>query len=77
MEKSCGNFACSVQRNIESMSLIVKLDQTASVPTSKLLNNLFQQIFKSGFRNLSWILGHVLKLCIDLNLSFYIANNNS
>lgn len=55
MEKSCGNFVCSVQRNIESMSVIVKLEQTASVPTIKLPKNHFQQIFKSGFINLSWI----------------------
>lgn len=57
MEKSCGNFVCSIQRNIESMSVTVKLEQTASVPTNKLLKNHFQQILKSGFRNLSWISG--------------------
>lgn len=61
MVKGCGNFACSVQRNIQSMSVIVKLEQTASVPTKILFNNHFQQIFMSGFRNLFWTSGHVLK----------------
>lgn len=61
MEKSCENFACSFQRYIESMSVTVKLEKTASVLPNKLFKKHFQQIFKPGFRNLSWISGHVLK----------------